>query len=81
MIDMIPVQVKGYDEEGNEIKRILSTVLKARNGTRPDVFMAQTEINLIEDEPLHIKCRVDSQLKVVISIAYEDHQLRQWESK
>lgn len=75
------LQMNGFDEDGNQIKRILSSVLRASAGRGPVVFIAQTEISLFEGETLIIKCHIDSLTATHISMMHRTEQLREWKSE
>lgn len=73
--------MKGFDEDGNDIMRVLSSELRASPGRAPDVFMAQTEIDLFEGETLIIKCHIDSLTATRITMMHYTEQLRAWKSE
>lgn len=78
---MINLQVNGYNENGIQINRTISTILQKLNGPPPKVFLNATDLNIHEGGLSVLKCTVDSLAPFTVAIQYGQKPLKELQIK
>lgn len=76
-VNKFSLQLSGFDNEGNQIKRLLTTIIKANAEMPPKVFMDRDEIIVTEGEKFSVKCDIDSSTPEKVLISHEDNILKE----
>lgn len=75
------IQVNGYSEKGNRIKRLLSTSLNVLDGLPPEVLVNATNLNINEGESTALMCTVHSLVPCTVRIEHGEKLLKELQSK
>ena len=59
-------QINGFDANGNQLQRLISTVIQSTQESPPEVFVEDKSLELSQFEAFSIKCHVESLSPVVI---------------
>lgn len=70
------LQVNGYNENGIQINRTISTTLQKLDGQPPDIFLNETTWNINEGADLILNCSASSVVPFEVSIQYGQKLLR-----
>lgn len=74
-------QVNGFDEMGNPLKRLITTMIQILDGPPPIVSIDKINLKVSGKDQLHIKCKVVSLTSCKIELKQGNEQLKSWNSK